>query len=473
MDSYSAVSSTAPHAGATPKDLGVEWTTPQTVSQVWVHHYSASYRPAMDGQDLQYWDGEAWVSIDDQISGTDTATWEHTFEPVMTTRLRLVVTKFDTMRTAIREFEVFARPVERVDVDVVVTRVPAVLAAWDMNGNGEIEIAAGVENSVVLYAAGGERLWERDLGAKVVALDAGVLDGPRVVASTSDKRMHCLDVTGTTRWNVVSAKDKYMPEIEPLNGIFTVLKIGDIDGDGIGEIVAGNTNWFAYAFDHEGTQLWGTLNWAHPALSIALGDITGDGKLEALIGTRYNDAGLFEWDGKKIGGLPMGYHSCPCATELADIDGDGVMELIGGSRVGGVQANKYEGGELWSLFMGAEVTATVSADLTGDGLPEVLAAGRNGYVLCLTGDGEIAWKANMNSPVVSVAVAPGHENEAPSVIVGVEDGTVHVLSATGDEKSLMMTGGSITQVLATDLDGDGKADLVAASADGKIRAAAL
>ncbi|HJN15502.1 MAG TPA: hypothetical protein QGH10_08435, partial [Armatimonadota bacterium] len=454
METYAAVSSTANHAMDVPKDLGIQWPSPQVVSQVWAHHYSEMYRPALDGQDLQSWDGEQWVSIDDAITGIDGATWVHTFDPVTTSRVRLRVTEFDTARTAIREFAVFERPVEQVDVDVVRTRVPGPLAVVDVDGDGVDEVAVAVEDTVRLHDGAGTLVWEHVMEARAVALAAGDLSGPSIVASTSSRKMLCLDGSGGVLWTIDSPKDRYVPEIEPAPGNFTVLQVDDIDGDGDGEVVAGNSNWFAYAFDHAGQQLWGTLNWAHPALSIALGDLMGDGKLAALIGTRYNDAGLFQWDGQKIGALGMGYHSSPCATELADLDGDAKMELIGGSRIGGVHAKAFGGDALWALDMGAEVRETVAADLTGDGLPEVLVGSRNCYVLCLDAAGEVLWQRNMGSAVTGLLTADVAGDDTPEVVVGTEDGSVHVITAT-ETLGVFKAGGLITHIAAADLDGDG------------------
>jgi len=474
METYAAVTSAASHATELPKDLGIEWSSPRTVSQVRVYHYDNNYRPAFDGQDLQQWDGEQWVSIDDEVTGEDTPNWVHTFEPVTTTRIRLLITAFDTMRTAIREFEVYARPVDEVDVQTVQTRVPSHIATWDMDGDGAEEVAVAVGSTVMLYGGSGQLLWARDVGKGILALDAGDLGGPAVVASDTAHRMHCLTADGELAWVITCAADQYTPDVEPFSGYFTVLRIGDIDGDGDGEIVAGNSNWFAYAFDHEGNQLWGSLNWAHPALSIALGDLKGDGKLAALIGTRYNDAGLFQWDGTKIGGLGMGYHSCPCATDLADLDGDGVMELIGGSRIGGVRVNAFEGGAtLWALDMGAEVRVVKAADLTGDGLPEVLAASRNCYVLCLDEAGEIIWSRNMGDAVAHLVTGDVDGDGALEVIVGVEDGNVHVLAADGTPLNVLPTGGAITEVAVADIDGDGGLEILAGSRDGRLYAAKM
>jgi len=468
-ETYCAVTSRAPNVNDVPKDLGIEWAEPVTVGEVWVQHYNVGYRPAEEGQDLQCWDGAKWVSIDDTITGAETAEWVHTFTPVQTTRIRLLVTKFNTMRTAIREMRVFSRPVEAAQVEVTRQRPAKALAAADVNGDGRDEVAAAVEGTVVLYDADGAVQWERDLGSPVQALTAGTLDGPALVASTADRRLHRIAPDGTVVWSVDSPKDKYFPEIEPAPGVFTVLAVGDIDADGDGEIVAGNSNWFAYGFDHLGAKLWGTLNWAHPALSIALGDVRGDGKLAALIGTRYNDANLFQWDGKQIASLGMGYHSCPCATALADLDGDGVMEMIGGSRIGGLQAGKLDGTRLWAFDMGAEVREVLAADLTGDGKVEVLAGSRNCYVLCLDAAGKVLWRRNLLDAIVSMLTADVNGDGRPEIVVGVEDGTLHVLDAGGAELNAFRTDGSITDVAIAGR-GEGALAIIAGSADGKVYA---
>ena len=98
----------------TPKDLGVEFPEPRTVKGVRIAYFNKNYVPAMDGQDLQYWDGQNWCPIDDEVSagGVEGTVWLHQFPPVTTTRIRIYVTKMgpepypDYERPAIREFKV-------------------------------------------------------------------------------------------------------------------------------------------------------------------------------------------------------------------------------------------------------------------------------------------------------------------------------------------------------------------------------
>jgi hypothetical protein len=105
----------------TPKDLGVELPQPRTITGVRITYYNSHYVPAMDGQDLQYWDGGRWRSLDDKISisGEGGTVWLHRFAPVTTARVRVYITKMGPTpypnyeRPAVREFEILAEPGDR------------------------------------------------------------------------------------------------------------------------------------------------------------------------------------------------------------------------------------------------------------------------------------------------------------------------------------------------------------------------
>ncbi|NUQ63894.1 MAG: hypothetical protein HUU20_15560 [Pirellulales bacterium] len=102
----------------TPKDMGVEWPKPRAIAGVRIEYYNSQYVPAMDGQDLQVWDGNQWRSIDDEISisGEAGTVWLHRFAPLTTARIRVLVTKMgptpypDYERPAVREFDVLGSP---------------------------------------------------------------------------------------------------------------------------------------------------------------------------------------------------------------------------------------------------------------------------------------------------------------------------------------------------------------------------
>lgn len=463
LETYSAVRSSAPHTRDLPKDLGVEWDQPVTVGQAWFYHYDANYAPADDGHDIQYWDGEDWVSVDDTVEKLDRgATWVHTFEPVETTRLRLFVTAFAQSRTAIREMRIFASPARPEERTETLPEPVRALKTADLTGDGQMEIVACVGSEVVALDASGEVLWRAPVGDRYgKSLDIFDLDAdgrPEVIVGGEDHRVHCFDAAGNEVWVADCPSDPFQPEREPMTGSIDVLAAGDIDADGLGEVVFGSANWFAYALDHTGALLWTALNWAHPPLDITLHDVTGDGRLEALIATRYNTANLFDAQGRIVDRVSAGYHGIPMSVAAGDLQGDGTVEMAVGSRVGNLHV-KALGGEAWELSMGSQVTDVAVADLTGDGALNVLACSASHYVVCADADGGVVWRANVGGAARQMAVGDLNGDGAPEIVVAVADSAPAVLSAGGEPIGRL--GPADAELIElVDMDADGQVELV-------------
>jgi len=477
LETYSAVSSSAAHTSALPKDLGVEWAQPQTVSQAWFWHYSMQYVPADDGHDLQYWNGEDWVSIDDRVQQLDDgATWVHTFEPVTTTRLRLFITRFSQSRTAIREMRMFERPARRAEVIEAVPDPVHALTTADLNGDGAQEVIASIANDVRALDGRGEVLWQAPIGeGHGKCIDTHDLDGDgrlEVIVGGSDHKVHVFDAEGNPFWAADCPSDAFQPEREPMTGTIDVIAADDINQDGKGEVVFGSANWFAYALDHAGNLLWSALNWAHPPLDIVLFDVTGDGNLEALIATRYNAANLFDHEGKQVNSVSAGYHGIPMSVAAGDLDGNGKVEMVTGSRVGGVHCKEHGGDRAWSLNLGSKVTDVAVADLDGDGMLEVLACSGNNYVICADADGKVLWRRNVGGAAREMVVADVDGDGSPEVLVSVEHNSPAVLSGDGELLRRVPVTGAAELIAVADVNGDGRPELVAAG-PGTIVAARL
>jgi outer membrane protein assembly factor BamB len=483
LESYSAVGSSAPHTSNLPKDLGVEWAEPVTVSQAWFWHYSKQYVPAEDGHDIQYWDGEdGWVSVDDEVREHDAATWVHTFAPVTTTRLRLLVTKFSESRTAIREMNFFERPAT-IEERVFITPDPVhAMITADLDDDLADEALVCVGNDVVALTLGREAqtpdgsdliLWRAPVGEGYgKCLAAYDLDGDgalEVIVGGSDHKVHCFAADGSVVWVADCPSDPFQPEREPMTGTIDVIAAGDTNQDGMGEVVFGSANWFAYALDHAGELLWTALNWAHPPLDIALFDVTGDGNLEALIATKYNTANLFNSAGKLVDRVDAGYHGIPLSVACGDMDGNGQVEMLMGSRIGGVHCKEHGGERLWSLNMGARVTDVAVADVTGDEGLEALACSANRYVICADADGEVLWRRNVGGAATQMVVADVTGDGRPEILVCVQDASPVLLSGDGEVLARIPTMAFPSHIAVADVTGDGAPALLTAS-DGVVEA---
>jgi hypothetical protein len=82
-----------------PADLGIEWPQPQKISCVVVRYFDGKMvrGPAVartqQWAQLEYWDGREWRDLNAQLFGQETSTVRYVFEPVTTTRVRLLFTE--------------------------------------------------------------------------------------------------------------------------------------------------------------------------------------------------------------------------------------------------------------------------------------------------------------------------------------------------------------------------------------------
>jgi hypothetical protein len=170
---------------------------------------------------------------------------------------------------------------------------------------------------------------------------------------------------------------------------FVYPALGDIDNDGLPEIVAGSPDGELMAFETNGSVKWigdpagyrASFSSAQCA-AVALYDLEGDGSVEILAGFE-----VFNADGKKLWGLPGNASEWDeqfwCVTPTAaDLDGDGSLEVLFGHA-----AFRADGSPYFKLDGFAPGHPHV-ANLDADPEPEIFLTNRDGLTI-LEADGSI------------------------------------------------------------------------------------
>ena len=151
--------------------------------------------------------------------------------------------------------------------------------------------------------------------------------------------------------------------------------IGDIDGDGLVEIVSRSAGGTMIAFENDGSHKWtGAGMWPENAArygAVALADVDGDGQVEILGGNV-----MFDANGALVRTFagPTGQFGFGNSTTAVDLDDDGDLEIVLGST-----AWQHDGTPVYDHDPGLFTGIPSVADLDGDGDPEVLLNSSQGF----------------------------------------------------------------------------------------------
>ncbi len=229
---------------------------------------------------------------------------------------------------------------EGVNTQVLVT--PVVANLTDDNGDGQIDLCDIPD--VVFTAYGPEYLKH---SGTMYALDGA---------------------TGAVHWSV------------PNTGAIVYPAVGDIDNDGLPEIVTARPMGEGFTgqllvLEHDGTvKFVGQNIYNSDSAAVALADLDADGDVEIIHhATVFDHMGTLLW---QVPGSEAAY-----VNTAADLDGDGKMEVLLGPS-----AYHHDGSLYFNSGVGDGHPQV--ADLDADGLPEILVVGLNGLSV-LEHDGTI------------------------------------------------------------------------------------
>jgi outer membrane protein assembly factor BamB len=266
--------------------------------------------------------------------------------------------------------------------------------------------------------------------------------------------------------------------------------LADFNGDKVYDIAIGTEAGSVYAIDgksgkvlwKKGTSAAATYGSRGIMASPAVGDLNGDGIEDVIIGARDNDMRAFNG---RTGAQLWSYHTnsgIHASVTLRDFNGDRVLDVLGATsysdvfildgktgRVVWKESLTHHGGGIEGLFSS----------------PVVLDYSRKRHCVLI---GTAWWdqhegfycagsarswtfripKHKISSSAAVADILPGGGME---VIFGAENGALYVLDSRGRLKARIPTKGAIEATPAVyDIDGDGKLELLVASQDGFLYA---
>jgi hypothetical protein len=308
--------------------------------------------------------------------------------------------------------------------------VYAVDASNDYNGDGIADVVAtagndgsgtGPRRAFCLDGATGAYIWDYFFGGpgfSVMGISDVNGDGvPDVLAGGSNAgetegRVVCLNGTnGNTIWTYFTAG----------SSVWGLVQLGDVSGDGIPDVAAGDFGGNYYGFDAtNGDVLFSNAIGGFTIITkmIMLDDVNADGFPDILFGSSSSNVVVVSgYNGENIWLKPVAQLAWNVAR-INDVNGDGVNDVV----VGTLYQNNYvyyldglTGDEIKSInFVEAVDAINTIPDITGDGSQEVVAGGREGKVVCYSG-GVDTWtsapQTTQRNNMLNVSVNPNPFND--------------------------------------------------------------
>lgn len=227
--------------------------------------------------------------------------------------------------------------------------------------------------------------------------------------------------------------------------------------------------------------------------TVQTGDVNGDGINEIVIGTGPDTKApskvfVLDAEGNLIGHFsPFDRPGYGIELSLADLDGDGVLEIItaktrkfAGTPIVDLKAFKYTDGQFISTGLrlrhrGANGIRITSADLDNDGIPEVLVVPAKGnapvYVYHIntsltpwTGELLATYDGCNGTGGANIASGDTDGDSIPEILLACQYDTgtvVKILNADGNLITEFLTGSNLKDyITAGDLDEDGIAEII-------------
>jgi hypothetical protein len=393
---------------------------------------------------------------------------------------------------------------------------PDSIVAADLNGDGKLDLVGATPfNGVYVFLGNGDGTFKSAVnysagttsgGASGIAVGDLNSDGKLDLAVSTNDGISILLNTGSGAFGAAA----YYPSGVANSVVGDGIAIGDLNGDKKPDVVVTNENFGAIIFLNQGGGVFtesGTINGV-PMLAtdnVVLADINNDKKLDIIL----VDGGgnVFTFYGKGTGVFSSGpayplqapSFGGNSTVAVGDFNGDGALDLLetNGEATNTVSLGRGDGtfqtNQLYAYTATLVANNIVTADFNGDGFPDIaqsLSGGANGKIGINLGSSHgvlgaaslVTASTCVNNAVQWVATGDVNGDGKADIVAtmqdasfaGCQNNTVAVLigQGTGKFKPAVYYPTSSTaqeqQVYLVDVNGDGKLDIVTENADGTI-----
>ena len=355
------------------------------------------------------------------------------------------------------------------------------VVAAQMDADPALEIATTSGHIVDAATRTTQWFWNNKFGFQLEVADIDNDAKAELIAADSWAWIWCYDV------------DRQLPKWSLPVSNTGAIDLGDIDKDGVVELMVGDAQWGSVAGYDTSTlaKEWSIGNPEHGTTDITYGDFDADGKNEVLWGAGYSSTGkdvLFvgdlatqtiRWQSVHLDGPFAG-------PVLGDLDGDGKPEVVtcsttSDSGYSGGRIVVLDGQTLAQKAVSTPVTSSFSASLGDlqltnvDADPQlelVIAAGNVAIYDYANAAFTKSWEivAGSSGPSYSVARVGDYDGDTKLDVVVGSSQFVHIFDfATRAERwKSFYVGGKVLSLSLLDTDFDNQVEIHALSADGNV-----
>ena len=338
----------------------------------------------------------------------------------------------------------------------------------DVTADGNQEIVVTSDNkAMVLNGNNGSLQWDMGYYHSDAALGDIDNDGIPEIITGDHFGIYAMNaVNQSTLW--------FKTPGTPREGTYGVPTIADIDNDGSMEIIVGtdsglNKNGTLFSLNAiDGTDIWNITLPTHLPLSMsdlskpaAIEDIDGDNEMERVV-VDYNYDFLYVFNANGSLEWSQEYWGY-VPPSIADVNNDGIFDIINHFTKGVIALDGINGNIIWSYQTdNLPYISYAVGDINGDATPDVVTCDGAGNVSVINGeDGSKIWGYKINDYVIRTPPLIADidgDNELEIIASSYKD--IVILSNSGNLKYNIPCRGNVNSLAFGDIDNDGYGELV-------------